>query len=62
MNIRNETDRATIEAKGFKFVTVQPRGESKGTVISKHKTYDAAERRANGLDLQILAVAEAHTY
>lgn len=62
LNIRNEADRAVLEAKGFRYVTVLPRGENKGRVISKHRTYDAANTSAKGRDLQILEIANASMY
>lgn len=52
-NIRREADRAELETKGFKWVTTLPRGENIGQVVSKHKTYDLAEKAARGRDLAI---------
>ena len=40
--------------KGWHYVTICPRGECKGDIISKHRTRDAAERAARGLDRQIV--------
>ena len=62
MNIRNEADRTAIAAKGFTWVTVTPRGENKGQVCSKHKSYDAANKAARGVDRAILEVSESWTY
>lgn len=62
MNIRNETDLATLIAAGWKWVTVAPRGDDKGAVRSKHRSYDAAEKAARGLDRAIVDLTEAHTY
>ena len=62
MNIRNESDLATIEAKGFTWVTVEPRGESKGKVFSKHRTYDAANKAAKNLDRKIVEVSQAQYF
>lgn len=47
-NIRYETDRAELESKGFKWVTIIPRGKKVGKVISKHKSYELAEKAARG--------------
>lgn len=58
MNIRNAADRNTLQAQGYKFVTVQPRGEDKGRVVSRHKTRDAAEKAANGRELAIVDAQE----
>jgi len=53
MNIFNNTDRAALIAKGFKYALTLPRGENKGRIISKHKTIEAADRAAKGRELQI---------
>ncbi|MBA3242290.1 MAG: hypothetical protein H0T60_13760 [Acidobacteria bacterium] len=53
LNIRIEADRAAIEAAGYKWVTVCPRGENIGRVVSKHGTYAAANKRARNRDLAI---------
>lgn len=60
-NIRIATDRAALEAKGFTWVTIIVRGDDKGTVISKHRSYQAANNAARGKELMIVEVAEAHT-
>ncbi len=57
-NIRIEADRAELEAKGFKWVTIVPRGERIGTVVSKHKSYDLAEKAARGREIAIRDVLE----
>lgn len=62
MNIRNEADRAAIEAKGYTVVTVISRGDDKGRVVSKHKTYDAANRKARGTDLSIVHMDSAEWF
>ncbi|MBB1247465.1 hypothetical protein [Rhizobium sp. G21] len=59
MNIRNEEDRAALIAKGFQWATVSPRGDSIGTVLSKHKSYEAAERAAKGLERRVVNIADA---
>lgn len=56
MNIRNENDREIIRKAGFKFVTVLPRGENIGRVVSRHRTYDAADKAARGKELAIESV------
>jgi hypothetical protein len=53
LNIRNEADRAALEAAGYKWVTTVSRGENLGRVISKHRTYDLANKSAKGRDLAI---------
>ena len=58
LNIRNEANRAYIEASGWKWVTVEPRGEDKGRVYSMHHTYEAAEKAAKELERTILNVAD----
>lgn len=50
---------------GYKFVTVCPRGEHKGDVLSKHRTWSAAERAARNrertiVDLTTLTDVGAH--
>lgn len=62
LNIRNEADRNTIEAAGYTIVTVVPRGESKGQVVSRHRSHDAAEKRAAGRDLAIVHMDSAAYY
>ena len=52
-NIRHEADRAELEAKGITWVTTVPRGENIGKVVSKHKSYDLAEKAARGRELAI---------
>lgn len=53
MNIRNQDDCKSLAAQGWKFVTVRPRGDNKGGVMSKHRTRDAAEKAARGKDRSI---------
>lgn len=48
----NEID--TLYRAGYRFVTVVPRGENKGNIISKHRTRDAAERAARNVDRRIV--------
>lgn len=54
INIRNSDDRDAMIAKGFKWVTIIPRGDRRGVVLSKHATYAAADRAAKGLDRAIV--------
>lgn len=60
MNIRNDADRAAIEAMGYHYVTTEPRGDNIGEIVSKHKTYELAERAAKGRELKIMDVRERH--
>jgi hypothetical protein len=62
MSIRNEADRKSLEAVGYKWVTVRPRGENKGRIVSKHRTYEAANKRAKGLELAIEEVQEGQWF
>ncbi len=62
LNIRNETDRAKIEAAGFTWVTVDTRGECKGAVRSKHRSYDAANAAAKDTDRTIVEVIYGSTF
>lgn len=62
LNIRNDADRGTIEKAGYSVVCVIPRGDNKGEVVSRHRSYDAADKRASGRDLAIVFVAEGHNY
>lgn len=57
-NIRREADRAALEAAGWTWVTTIPRGENIGTVVTKHRTIDAAERAAKGRELAIRDVLD----
>lgn len=62
LNIRNEADRNAIEADGYTWVTVTPRGDNKGRVNSRHRSNAAAEKAAKGLDLAIVCMDSAHYY
>jgi hypothetical protein len=62
LNIRNEADRDTIETAGYTWVTVTPRGDNKGRVISRHRSNAAAEKAAKGRDLAIVCMDSAHYY
>lgn len=57
-NIRNEDDRKALIEQGYKWVTVQPRGENKGRVLSRHATHEAAERAARNLERAIVSTDE----
>jgi hypothetical protein len=57
-NIRNEKDRIALNLQGIKWVTVQPRGDDKGRVLSRHKTHEAAERAARNLERAIVSTDE----
>ena len=43
-----------LVTKGYRWVTVKSRGENKGDVISKHRTYDLASRAARNTDRTIV--------
>lgn len=60
MNIRIEADRTALFAKGFRWALTQPRGENIGHIVSKHRTYEAAERAAKGRELNISDLGERH--
>lgn len=62
LNIRNEKDRTAIENAGFSWVVVVPRGENKGQVTSRHRTYDAANKAARGHDRAIVGMDAARDY
>lgn len=62
MNIRQEADRAKLTASGYTWATVAPRGEIKGSVLSKHRSYAAADKAARGLDRTIVEIAEAGSF
>jgi len=62
LNIRNDADRNAIAKAGYHVVCVIPRGDNKGEVVSRHRSYDAANKRASGRDLAIVFVAEGHHY
>jgi hypothetical protein len=61
-NIRNEADRATLSSQGFTWATVFPRGGNKGQILSKHRTYAAADKAAKGLDRAIVEIGEGGSY
>lgn len=56
-NIRNEADRNELYAAGWNFVCVQVRGD-KGRIISKHRTYELAEKAAKGRELLVSDVRD----
>lgn len=60
LNIRTEADRTALVAKGYTWALTQPRGENIGRIISKHKSYAAAEKAARGRELQISNLLERH--
>lgn len=62
LNIRTTADRKNIEAAGYTVVTVVPRGDNKGQVVSRHRSYDAAEKKAAGRDLAIVFMDQAQYY
>ena len=61
-NIRNDAYRTAIDLAGWKWVTVEPRGEDKGHVYSKHHTYEAAEKAAKGRERAIVNVTDGWMY
>lgn len=58
LNIRIEADRSAIEAAGYTFVAVQPRGENIGRVVSTHRSYAAAEKATSNRELAIRDVRD----
>ncbi len=58
LNIRIEADRAALEAAGYLWALTQPRGDNIGRVVSKHRTYEAAEKAATGRELKISDVRD----
>lgn len=62
LNIRNSDDRNTLIKQGWTWVCVVPRGENKGSVVSKHRSYDRANQAAKGRDIAIKDIANAWTY
>jgi len=62
LNIRIPTDRLHIAREGYKWVVVEHRAPKRGEVVSRHRTYEAANKAARNRDLMILDVAEAHTF
>lgn len=47
-------DAHRLVTSGYRFVTVCPRGDYKGDVLSKHRTRSAAERAAKDRDRTIV--------
>lgn len=58
LNIRINEDREALFSKGFRWALVQPRGENIGRIISKHRTYEAAEKAASNRELRIADLGE----
>ena len=53
-NVRHEADRRHLEAQGFRWAAAVCRGDNIGRVVSKHRTYEAANRAARNRDLDIV--------
>lgn len=60
MNIRNAQNCETLYAAGYRYALTLPRGEHIGQIISKHRTYEAAEKAAKGCELKISDLGERH--
>lgn len=59
-NIRREESRETLYQAGYRWALTVPRGEQIGHIVSKHRTYEAAERTAKGRELMISDIGEWH--
>jgi len=57
-NVRNDDEREALYAAGWRWALTLPRGEHKGRIISRHRTYDAANKAARGRELQISNLGE----
>lgn len=53
LNIRINEDREVALSQGFNWALTLPRGENIGQIVSKHRTYEAAEKAAKGREFQI---------
>lgn len=60
INIRDHDTREALYAKGWRWALTLPRGSEKGTIVSKHRTYDAANKAARGRELIISDLGERH--
>lgn len=60
INIRDNTAREALYAKGWRWALTMPRGNDKGAIVSKHRTYDAANKAARGRELMISDLGERH--
>lgn len=58
LNIRINEDREALYAQGFRWALTKPRGENIGQIVSKHRTYEAAEKAAKNRELKISDLGE----
>jgi len=58
-NVRFSGDRECMISEGYKWAVTTPRGDDVGGVVSRHRTYAAAERAAKGRDLAIIDLLDA---
>ena len=57
MNIRREADVSALIQKNWRWVTVSTYGD-RGTVLSKHRTYEAASKAARGTSRTIVEITD----
>jgi hypothetical protein len=57
-NIRIEADRAALEASGYFWALTERHGWDIYLVVSKHRTYEAAEKAAKGREFRIRDVRD----
>ena len=61
MNINSKKACVGLLAAGWYYALTVARGNNKGAVVSKHRTYDAANRAARGREVNVTDVAAAMT-
>lgn len=60
-NIRDNDVREDLYAAGWRWALTLPRGDRKGDIVSKHRTYDAANKAAKGRELRVTDLGETNS-
>jgi hypothetical protein len=60
INIRDNDAREALYAAGYRWALTLSRGEHIGQIVSRHRTYDAANKAAKGRELKISDLGERH--
>lgn len=60
INIRDNDACEAMYAAGWRWALTLPRGDRKGDIVSKHRSYDAAIKAARGRELMVSDLGEHH--
>lgn len=61
INIRDNDAREALYTAGWRWALTLPRGERKGDIVSKHRSYEAANKAAGGRELMVADLGEPHS-